>query len=284
MSGGVNHYIQEHLYTGEQNLIEDLLIEAIQFAGINVYYIPRESATNLTDFLFGEDVLSKFTEAYPIEMYVERTDGFDGSGEMMSKFGLSINNQIEFSCSIRRFREATSSQFDRPREGDLIYFRLKPALFEIKYVADKVEFYQLHKLYMYRLTTEIFKYGEESIETGVDEIDDLQDDFGYQINLQLLAGGAGNYQDGETITIGTATAKVISWDNINYLLRIRDMYGTPAANTAVVGGISGATYTLVSYDDLVDLGQPESLNDNIRDEANTILDFTESNPFSESTP
>lgn len=280
---GTNHYFQEYHYSGEQNLVEDLIIEAIQIYGRNIYYVPRESATGLIDALYGEDVLSYFTKAYPMEMYIDRTDGFDASGALMSKFGLEVNNQVEWIVSIRRFKKATNNQFERPREGDLIYFREKPALFEIKYVNDKAEFYQLGKLYFYKLTSELFKYGQEPINTGVEEIDNLEYKVAYRLEFNL-GTGTGQYIVGEKITSGSASAEVASWDDPSNKLTVVNIKGIFAAGENIIGAASGATYTLSSYDDLVDLDDNQNANKTIREEANTIIDFSETNPFGDSRP
>lgn len=280
---GTNPFFQEHLWSGEQSLVEDLLIEAIQIHGLDVYYIARDSATGFIDPLYGEDVLSKFTRAYPIEMYVDRADGFDGSGELMSKFGIVINNQVDWVVSIRRFNEATQNQFIRPREGDLIYFPLKPAVFEIKYVADKTEFYQLQKLFFYKLSTEIFKFGEEDMQTGIQDIDDFGRTTGYELAFTLGAG-SGNYVVGETVSANGASARVSSWNAPIKMLNVIDIVGPFSTNTTITGTTSNAAYTLVSYDDLVNLNIPEMINRPVSNSANTIIDFSEQNPFSQSNP
>ena len=277
-----NHFFQEHHYSGEQEMVEDLVIEAIQIHGIDVYYVPRASATGLTDALYGEDILSKFISAYPIEMYIDRTDAFDATGELMTKFGMMMNNQVDFVVSIRRFGQL-GTNLERPREGDLIYFRQKPALFEIKFVADKTEFYQLHKLFFYKLTTELFKYGQETIDTGIDEIDTIDREVSYRLAFNMGAG-VGNYTVGEKVTQASASATVASWDAPSKVLTVIDIDGQFADNVNVVGALSGASYTLTSYDDLVDLDDDQNANKMIRDVANTTLDFSESNPFGDSQP
>lgn len=285
-----NNFFQDHKHVSqEQSLVEDLLIESIQIHGIDCYYIPRESATGHIDLLYGEDNLSKFEFAYPIEMYVDRVEGFDGQGELLAKFGLQLNNQADLIVSIKRFDEATGSQYARPREGDLVYMGFKPNLFEIKYVEDKTEFFQLGKLYFYKLRVEAFRYGNESIDTGIGDIDQVERDVAQRLQL-TMGSGSGNYQIAEQVYQGssyataTAIAEVAEWSNPSKVLDIIGIAGDFVAGVNIVGVISGATYQLTSYDDLTDDNSPMQTNRTLQDEANTTINFSESNPFSESTP
>jgi hypothetical protein len=285
-----NNFFQDYsIGSQESSLVEDLIIESIQIHGVNVYYIPRESATGNIDKLYGEDTLSKFTQAYHMEAYVESTEGFDGQGEFLSKFGLDMNNQAELIVSIRRFGEATSQQFVRPREGDLVYLGFKPNLFEIKYVTDKTEFFQLGKLYFYKLRLEAFRYGNESIDTGITDVDDIGREVGFRIAF-VLGSGSGNYQIAEQVYQGTsfatatAVADVASWDHPTKDLQVINIVGEFVANTNIVGVVSGASYQLTSYDDMQDENGGLIVNQEVNDEANTIIDFSEENPFSENLP
>jgi len=286
----VSPYFQDTEFgSQEASLVEDMVIEAIQVTGRNAYYIPRESATGAIDHLFGEDNLSKFSNAFLIEVYVDRVEGFDGQGELLSKFGLQLNNQMDLVMSIRRFKDATDYQYERPREGDLIYLDLKPGLFEIKYVEDKSDFYQLGKLYTYKLRVELFRYGNETIDTGVEPIDDIEANVGYKLAF-TMGTGTGNYQAGELVYQGpafataTGVAEVASWDHPSKILNVINIAGDFVANTNIVGVLSAASYSLTSYDDLTDQNSGMNANRTIQDEANSTIDFSESNPFSESTP
>ena len=91
----------------EQNLYRDLIKEAIQIYGHDVYYVDR--TTVATDTILGEDSLSKFTTQHPIEMYVEGAEGgYAGEKEIMSQFGLENRNEITFVVSKQRFQEMDS--------------------------------------------------------------------------------------------------------------------------------------------------------------------------------
>lgn len=157
----------------EQNLIEDLTIEAIKIYGHDMIYLPRETLER--DPIFGEDIITKFKENKLLEMYIESVDGFEGGQDVLAKFGLQITDQASFMVSKRRFQE-TFPNMVRPLEGDLIYFPLSNSMFEINHVEHENIFYQIGKLYSYRLTVEAFTYSHENFETGNEYIDSIDTD------------------------------------------------------------------------------------------------------------
>ena len=179
--------------TSEQRLIEDLIIESLKIYGHDVFYLPRTLVKE--DTIFDEDTLSKFTQAYPLEMYLENVEGFGGDGELFSKFGLEVRDSATFILARRRWDElvissgGTFTQDTRPSEGDLLYFQKTNSLFEIREVEFNNPFYQANKLYIYRLKCELFEYSSEIIETGITELDanaeeDSLDMLIYQFLLQ----------------------------------------------------------------------------------------------------
>ena len=200
----VNHYFNNFTNSMEQNLVEDLIIESIRIYGIECLYIPRTLVKE--DLLFGEDVLSKFSTAYPIEMYVKSVDGFEGDGTFLSKFGLEIRDQMILTMARRRFVEEvyvdgtdTVGTTDRPNEGDLIYFPLNNKLFEIKFVEHEAIFYQMGSLQTYDITCELFEYSHERLDTGIAAIDNIEtaqsgDMLAFQITDE--AGNIFNMEDG----------------------------------------------------------------------------------------
>lgn len=158
----------------EQFLLEDLIIESISIWGQDFYYIPRTLIAK--DEILGEDRLSEFKTAYPIEMYLETVDGFEGQGAFIQKFGLMMEQSATLTLARRRWEQLVGrfgqSQLpNRPCEGDLLYFPLSGGMFEIKFVQHQDPFYQLGKLYVYKLNIELFQYASERITTGVPEID-----------------------------------------------------------------------------------------------------------------
>ena len=158
----------------EQNLIEDLIIESLKIYGKDLYYIPRTLVSK--DNVFGEDRLSKFQNAYPIEMYFDNIDSFAGQGAMIQKFGLMMEQSATLTVARKRWETLIGSQGttilpNRPCEGDLLYYPLTKGLFEIKFVTHQEPFYQLGKLYVYKLQVELFQYSSEKMDTGIPEID-----------------------------------------------------------------------------------------------------------------
>lgn len=168
-----NFYFDHYQNRTEQNLYEDLTIEAIKIYGIDLIYLPRNIVEK--DDIFGEDIITKFSAHHMIEMYVETVDGFEGGQDVLAKFGLQIVDQATFVVAKRRFNEVIPAM-KRPMEGDLIYFPLSKTMFEINHVEHENPFYQVGKLFSYKLTVEAFTYSHEDFETGVDIIDSIDDD------------------------------------------------------------------------------------------------------------
>jgi hypothetical protein len=158
----------------EQNLLEDLIVESIRIYGQDLIYLPRTLINY--DEILGESDIVKYDKSYTVEMYIRSVDGFEGDGSFLSKFGLEIRDRITLTVAKRVFDEeiGTYTSFPRPREGDLIYFPLNDKCFQIRYTDNKPFFYQLGSLPMYDLTCELFEYSGEIFETGIPEIDKLQ--------------------------------------------------------------------------------------------------------------
>jgi len=164
----------------EQNLIQDLINEQLRMYGVEVHYLPRKYVTEKT--ILKEVIQSAFDDAYPIEAYVENYEGYSDNSVLMSKFGIQQTQEVTLIISKDRWEsyiqpliknETNIKLSTRPKEGDLIYFPLGDRLYEIKYVEHEKPFYQLQKNYVYQLRCELFRYEDELIDTGVDEIDDI---------------------------------------------------------------------------------------------------------------
>ncbi len=179
--------------TNEQRLVEDLIIESLKIYGHDTYYLPRTLVNK--DTIFDEDELSKFTQAYPVEMYLDNVNGYEGQGDIFTRFGLEVRDQATFVMAKRRWEDmvqtsgGTFTQTTRPSEGDLIYFEKTKSLFEIKYVDFQNPFYQLNQIYVYRLVCELFEYSSEDLDTGIATIDAIetsysQDMLEYQITQE----------------------------------------------------------------------------------------------------
>lgn len=185
-----NFYVNNHDHKAQQDLIHDLIIESIKFYGVDVYWIPRYKSSS-ADQLYGEDPLTSYRQARLIEMYIKNVDGFEGDGDFISKFGLQIKDQITFTVAVRRFEDldayevdgSDSSSIFRPNEGDLIYFPLNKHLFHVQFVEHESMFYSAGSLPVYDLICETFAYNNETIETGIEEIDAIADKHEYSSTM-----------------------------------------------------------------------------------------------------
>lgn len=163
----------------EQSLIQDLINEQLRMYGVEVYYLPRKYITEKK--VIKEVIESVFDNAYPIEAYVNTYDGYGDNPTILSKFGIQALNEITLTISRERFKTYISPLIQnqpniklssRPKEGDIVYFPLGDRLFEIKYVEHEKPFYQLQGLYTYELRCELFRYEDEVVDTGIEDIDD----------------------------------------------------------------------------------------------------------------
>ena len=280
------HTSNLHSLATERSLYQNLIKEAIQIYGHDVYYVNRETVA--LDNILGEDALSKYTNAEPIEMYVEDGAGFGGDKEIITQFGLENRNEITFVVSKERFQEMDSqinleegegsialesgtidqtgnssnlSSFtgnfyilqdtattdaDRPQEGDLVYHPIFAKMFEINFVDHDEPFYQLDNNPVYKLRCKQFEYASEIIDTGIATIDAIEGDLttdsrAYQISLENEVGS-------------------IQLEN--------------AADTGGASFIITEDYIVGDYD--TDKTSQNELFDQLDD---TVLDFSESNPF-----
>lgn len=164
---------------GETTLVENLIDESIRQHGQELFYIPRTLVA--VDEIMGEDRLSQFKGSYKVVCYLDNVDNFGGGGSFLEKFGYFVSEQATFTISKREWNGAVG-RFgatilpNRPCEGDLLWFPMTDSLFEIKYVDHQGEgaggFYQLGKLYTYKLKCELFSFSSERFETGISEVDD----------------------------------------------------------------------------------------------------------------
>ena len=275
-----------HSLATERSLYQNLIKEAIQIYGHDVYYVNRETVA--LDNVLGEDALSKYTNAEPIEMYVEDGAGFGGDKEIISQFGLENRNEITFVVSKERFQEMDSqinleegegsialedgsidqtdsssnlttltgnyyilqdiatTDADRPQEGDLVYHPVFEKMFEINFVDHDEPFYQLDNNPVYKLRCKQFEYASEVMDTGIATIDAIEGD---------LSTDARAYQ----ITLENEVGSVLLEN---------------AADTGTNSYIITEDYIVGDY--VTDKTSQNELFDQLDD---TVLDFTESNPF-----
>lgn len=289
-TGLTNHYFNNYNARNEQRLIEDIIVESIKIMGFQAFYIPIFN-TEDRDILFGEDPLKKFKSAYPIEMYLSTVMNYDGDRDYFSKFGLEIRNEASVIVSKRSFTERIPSTIIRPREGDLVYVPVVNGvgnLFEITFTDHTKDFFMLGRKvpYFYELKLEQYRFSQDLIDTGIEDIDSIVQDVAYTVNLNL-GTGSGNYElreivyqspDG-TYANNTSYASVQKWDAPTKALSITYIKGEFINSSNVIGQTSGATYTLSNYDMLDVVVKNDSYdNEYIYDKGNDVV-VVENNPF-----
>ena len=279
----------------EQNLYEDIVIESLKIYGQDVYYLPRTIVNENT--ILGEDVASSFSSSYKIEMYLENQDGFDGEGDLFTKFGVEIRDEATFVVARKSWARSVSSANNnitvlRPKEGDLVYLELSNKIFEIMHVEHEQPFYQLSNLPTYKLRCQLFEYSGEDIDTGITEINKVQSDFGYRAYLTMDSdGSAGGFTIGENITQTFAngtilTGEVAHWsdsDNIMHLVNFGADDGAfhlPVVGRQVIGTTSGnITTTTAVSEEIVESKNEQNTTFETTNSVMSFLDFSETNPF-----
>jgi len=239
----------------EQMFMGNLIIESIELYGQDIYYLPRTYVNK--DTIFQEVESSNFTQALSIRAYVNNVDGWEGQGELLSKFGVRIEDKTTFIFSRTKFTEkvddnAALNVEGRPNEGDLIWFPTTKHLFEIKFVEAERPFYQLGKGYVWECQCELFEYSDEKIDTGVAEIDAIETAFANSIKLVMDAGGSGDFAVGEEIVgdlyLASATAAITGDAVSSFTITDGGEHyksALPPTVTITGGGGSGATGTAV---------------------------------------
>lgn len=209
-----NFYFSNFTNSGEQRLIEDLIIESIRIYGIDVWYLPR--TLGALDDLLNEDDLPMFNSAYMVEMYVKNVEGFQGDGDFLSKFGLQIRDSMTMTMAMRKFYEdvANYSEEVRPKEGDLLYFPLNRKIFEIKHVEHEAIFYQMGSLQTYDFRVELFEYSNERFNTGVEEVDSWPAKFATTAN-NTIAGIESIDPLADNLTIETEADGILDFTEEN---------------------------------------------------------------------
>lgn len=238
----------------EQHLYEDLIIESLQIFGQDAYYLPRTIINR--DDIFGEDSSSKFDDAYMIETYIENPDGFEGEGDLYSKFGLEIRDEANFIISRRQWQKFIGTHYSniaypKPDEGDLIYLPLSNSFFEIRFVEEEQPFYQLSNLPVYKLSCALFEYNDEQIETGVATIDTTQAKNSYQVTLDLTVTGGNHFTVGETVTQTVATGITV-FGEVQTITKTSDTVATiTVSNIGTVDTTNASNVTDSARDFLV---------------------------------
>jgi hypothetical protein len=285
-----------HGTRSERFLYEDLMIEQLKVFGQEVTYLPRTIVAR--DTILGEDALSKFAEAYSIEMYVENVSGFEGEGDVISKFGLEVRDDVTLVVSKRRFdllvdQKSNTLAQDRPREGDVIYMPIFKKLFEIQFVEDEDPYYQIADIPLFKLKCTTFEYSHEILDTGISDVDSVEDTLStdqlqHQITLETGVGTTGSLlletpSLGQLQLDGTDTLSTDSGDGL-----VIDGPATDAGDDILLeDDLGDYKYLLLEdfvHDNKDDGAQnlefaQESGLDTEFDPTDDIFDFTENNPF-----
>ena len=242
---------------GEQNLMQELINEQLKIYGVEITYIPRKIVNRST--VFEELERSKFDDNFLLEAYVETFDGYGGQGDIMTKFGMTLKDELTVSISRERFEDFIAPFMEamnddeiivdtRPREGDLVFFPLGNRLFEVKFVEHEDPFYQLGKNYVYKLQCELFEYEDEVIDTGIEEIDKKVEDLGHITDLPLV----------QSVSTATATA-VIGTGGLQRIFLNNDGSGYTSPPTITISAPPGAGTTATAVGVLTTRNQVTSL-------------------------
>ena len=276
----------------EQSLYEDIVIESLKMYGQDVYYLPRDIVNK--DPIFADDIPSRFNSAYKIEMYIDNPEGFDGEGDIFTKFGVELRDQATFVVARRRWDQTVKRHDNeitgvRPREGDLIYLTLSNTLFEIMHVEHEQPFYQLSNLPTYKLRCEKFEYNDEDFDTNVEVVDSVEKT-GYLVKLSLQDSAAKGFIIGNAASQTLASGIIVSGDIVDYndsdnVISISHMgsddsdfheFVTSRVITSADsdGNIVRRMVTAVNEQ----LNAPGAQNDEFSGNTN-FIDFSETNPF-----
>ena len=223
-------------------------------------------------------------------MYLENTEGFEGEGDLVSKFGVQIQEEATFIMSLRTWERFISLDSNlatslRPNEGDLIYFPLSGSLFEIRFVEDQDPFFQLGKMFVFKMRCSLFEYSGEDFETGTNA-DLVESDNAYTVEM-VMTSASGNFTIGENITlpvngVATTVGEVLLWEPNARRLTIKDNTKTLQVNDVLTGVTSTTSRTIESITDVLTFeNDGTAQNKEFEDKDSSYLDFSEVNPFGE---
>lgn len=281
-----------HGTRNEQILQQSLVDEFVKMFGLDILYIPRKLVAQ--DTILNEEVISQFDDSFLTYAYLENNEGFQGAGDILTKFGIRSTDEITLTMSKQIFDDFIAVQMvgapnilvgARPQEGDLIFFPLTSNLFEVKFVEHEKPFYQFGKLYTYELKCELYEYANE---TAGSDIFETQEDEGFVIKYYYdMTTLSGEPSLGEMVT-GSITgiqAMVNDWNPDKFYIELRAFNANADHNTfqigeTLTGSDSGFTINISSFDEL-DIKDAYASNIEFETVGDDILDFTEINPFGE---
>ena len=250
----------QHGSPDEQRLVQSLVDEHLSIHGIDVYYIPRKQI--VTDDILGEVQSSKFNDNYLMEAYLNNYEGYAKGSDVMTKFGINLQNEITLTISRERFEDFIAPfQFNstnltgprdgdidfgtRPKEGDLIWFPLGERLFEIKQVEHESPFFQLGKNYTYELQCELYQLQDDIIDTNVAGIDERMSEEGYITTVTLAGIGSTAKASVDTFALSGALQKITLNDDGSGYTSVPNITveASPAGVSTSLGQVVGFTTT-----------------------------------------
>jgi hypothetical protein len=287
-----NYYIRDNVRS-EQNLYEDIVIESLKIYGQDVYYLPRD--TVYEDKIFGDEIPARYNSSYKIEMYIDNIEGFDGEGDLFTRFGVEIRDECTFVVSRRRWNQTIGGDNDinseRPREGDLVYLPLSKSMFQITAVEDDQPFFQLSNLPVFKCRAHLFEYNSEDFDTGIKEIQDIEKNYGYTYLLKILGADINNRKPiypGNIITQNQSgvlvTAEVAKYSDSDGTIHAVNLSSSNAtykqfqADSSITVDSASNIHTIQTVTELNKLSEDEQ-NTDFGSFGDDFLDFSESNPF-----
>ena len=287
----VNFHIRGDV-RAEQQLYENLVIESLKIYGQETYYLPRDVVNE--NKIFGHDVPSRFNSSYKIEMYIDNIEGFDGEGDLFTRFGVEIRDEATFVVSRKRWNQTIGMidneiNSNRPREGDLIYSVMSNKLFEITHVEHEQPFYQLANIPVFKCRAQLFEYNDEDFDTGIEKLDQIEKDYAYTYNL-VLNENTSLIEAGMTVTqmLDSASSLSISGEVTNYndttkTLSLAHVGATDGKfhnfiTTRIITIPSGTGFAINKVNEDNKISENEQ-NDDFTTGSNDFLDFSENNPF-----
>lgn len=281
----INPYFNFYNNRGEQRLLEGLMNEAINIFGFTGHYIPIANGV-VPDLLYGDSPLKKFDVSYEIPMRLSNQIDPGMNQDFFSKFGLEIKNNVRVQVTRQEFSaNVPEDVYNRPKEGDLIYIPHLSGvgeLYEIKYTNDSPDKFSLGRKdpFYWELELELFKYNSEEINTGIEEIDIVEELFAYAIEYQL-GDGNGDFEIGEKIyQTNDIYGTLQEWNKQTDIIKLTNIHGVFDTANTITGMESGANYEITEYDPMKKPQFRDSWDNKvIETTADPVINKDETNPF-----
>lgn len=280
----INPYLNNQNSNSDQQLLDDLIVEAIQATGFDIMYCPRKYVAR--DRLYGEDASSVFDQAFEIEAYLKNVTGWEGRNDFLSKFNLQIEEQGKLTVSMKRFRAVTGLQ--RPYEGDLIYIPLTDSIYQLTFVEHESSFHQLGALQVWDLDIDLFNYSNQKIRTNDPRIDKFENEYAHAISFKMVPGGNGRFFKDDIVfqgsSVATATARgvVISFNKNSGDLKLKNIMGD-FNQSQPINSDKGAIWTIDNFDEKELPNSPTADNKQLQVEGDqyVVPTWSKDNPFGE---